>query len=155
MRIRRPAALSRLGKLFHREHRDEEESHDSHREPSTQHKRRSSLAGGGDVLDYRKAISSGNAAHVAPPAAKPKSCFQPVTAVQSGLRTIISGRFATVLANHDTEEALTPEEAAHLEKHALVIKRGFKRWFEKAMSLNRVQLLMRIKLEIDLGWAFL
>ncbi len=55
----------------------------------------------------------------------------------------------------DSEEALTPEEAANLEKQALVIKRGFKRWFEKAMSLNRVQLLMRIKLEIDLGWAFL
>ena len=149
MKFRRPAALSRLGKLFHHERRDEEQSHDSRREPPIPHKRRSSLAGGGDVVDYQKTITSGNAAHVAPPAAKPKSCFRPVSSVQSGLR------FATVLATHDTEEALTPEEAAHLEKHALVIKRGFKRWFEKAMSLNRVQLLMRIKLEIDLGWAFL
>jgi hypothetical protein len=102
MGFRRPAALNRLGKLFRHKRRDEEQSHDSHREPPIQHKRRSSLAGGGDVVDYQK-----------------------------------------------------PEEAANLEKHALVIKRGFKRWFEKAMSLNRVQLLMRIKLEIDLGWAFL
>ena len=155
MRFRRPAALSRLGKLFHHKRRDEEQSHDSHREPPLHHKRRSSLAGGGDVVDYQKTIASGNAAHVAKPATKPNSCFRPVSSVQSGLRTIISGRFATVLANHDTEEALTPEEAANLEKQALVIKRGFQRWFEKAMSLNRVQLLMRIKLEIDLGWAFL
>jgi hypothetical protein len=149
MRIRRPAALSRLSKFFQREHHDEEQSPDSRREPPIQHKRRSSLAGGGDVVDYHEWIAAGKATYVAPPATKPKSCLRPVSSsVQSGLRTIIS-------SHRDSEEALTPEEAANLEKQALVIKRGFKRWFEKAMSLNRVQLLMRIKLEIDLGWAFL